>query len=78
MNQRKLQSRTKLAAKIRDRHNPPYRVWDDNRCQYFKATTRAEARDVKREIVSSDGAAYIEQRTSADDLSRAVEYSRVR
>lgn len=63
MNRQKLERHTALAARIHLRHNPIYRVQDVNRQQAFPANSRADARDIKRQITSEGGTAYIEQRT---------------
>lgn len=77
MNRTKLQRRTELAAKIRDRYNPAYRVWDENRGQYHNALTRAEARNIKRQLTGEGGSGWIEQRQDAE-LHEAATYVRVR
>lgn len=88
MNRSKLAARTELAARIRDRHQPPYRVYDANRQQHFAAKTRDEARDIKRQIASEGGTAWIEQRLQSSpnrnwrplhaELRVGVRYERVR
>lgn len=68
MNRRKLERRTALIAKIRDRHNPPYRVkcvdgWS------VRAATRAEARELRR-VHSLTCVAYVERRTESGTYER--------
>jgi len=61
MNRKKLARRTALAAKLHDRHNPPYRVMGDDG-HFVGAPTRQAARELKREQKYES---YIEQRVAS-------------